>query len=142
MRRSFALAGIAALGASCVIAGTTGGASAATSHTEVISDCLSAHYKPVSIDATCGDANFVVQKLTYSGWTANQASGAGMAAVNNCKPNCSLGQVHHYPTHVVLSDPHLVKGQELFHVMTLTFAGKNPYGHSHERFVLLNHGLG
>ena len=49
--------------------------------------------------------------------------------------------MHFYPAHVVLAKMHVVKGQPLFHVMSLTFPGQNPYGHAHEHFVLLNHGV-
>ncbi len=64
-----------------------------------------AKVRPKSIVIACGDGNFFLTGLTWSGWTAQSATGAGLAHLNDCTPFCAAGHFHTYRITVRLSRP-------------------------------------
>ncbi len=60
--------------------------------------------KPTEI-AYSGDATNVVTTITWSSWTATEASGQGTSDINSCNPNCAQAPPSLVPTTVTLSAP-------------------------------------
>jgi len=55
-------------------------------------DCETAVYKPESITITCADAGIFVEKIRWSTWDAEGATGLGIYSENLCEPNCAEGE--------------------------------------------------
>jgi hypothetical protein len=62
-----------------------------------------ARVRPKAIIVACADANFYVQGIRWSRWSATRAVGAGTAHVNDCTPNCAAGHFHTFRVTVRLS---------------------------------------
>jgi len=60
--------------------------------------------KPTEI-AYSGDSTNVVTKITWSSWTATEASGQGTSDIDSCNPNCAQAPPSLVPTTVTLSAP-------------------------------------
>jgi hypothetical protein len=54
---------------------------------------------------TCADAGMSLEGLTWSSWTATQASGTGQLRQNDCTPSCAGGTFHYSPVKVIASEP-------------------------------------
>ena len=55
-------------------------------------DCESAENKPERITITCADGGIYVEKIKWSTWTKNGATGIGIFSENLCEPSCAEGQ--------------------------------------------------
>jgi hypothetical protein len=102
-------------------------ASGSAGHVRV-TNCNTAQYKPSSITIACGDGNTFVENLKWSSWTQTSASGKGIYAFNDCKPDCVSGHLKTFATAVKLSHAQRCPKQKhmVFTDMALTFTGKRP----------------
>lgn len=55
-------------------------------------DCEYAEYKPEVITLTCADGGIYVEKIQWSTWSHDGATGAGLFSENLCSPNCAEGK--------------------------------------------------
>jgi hypothetical protein len=55
-------------------------------------DCETALYKPESITITCADGGIFVEKIQWSTWGEEGATGIGIYSENLCEPNCGEGR--------------------------------------------------
>jgi serine/threonine protein kinase len=60
--------------------------------------------KPAEIDFS-GDSTNVVTKISWSSWTATEASGTGTSDIDSCNPNCAQAPPSLVPTTITLSAP-------------------------------------
>jgi len=60
--------------------------------------------KPAEIDFS-GDSTNVVTKITWTSWTATEASGSGTSDIDSCNPNCAQAPPSLVPTTITLSAP-------------------------------------
>jgi hypothetical protein len=84
--------------------------------------------RPSSIVLACADDNFYVTKIAWSSWGSASASGAGVAHVNNCTPNCAAGRFHTYPVTVRLDQSKACNGHSDLARVTWHFTGAYPKG--------------
>ena len=93
-------------------------------------NCRTPVYKPARIVVTCADANFILQRIRWSSWTATRAVGTGTARVNSCNPDCAAGKFASYPARVTLTLPRQCRaGRPLQFVrIAVTFTGERPAG--------------
>jgi hypothetical protein len=52
-----------------------------------------------------GDSGNIVTGITWSTWDTQSAKGNGSWGYNTCKPNCAAGNVTHYSTTILISNP-------------------------------------
>jgi len=58
-----------------------------------LSDCGYGYTaKPSKITLTCGDGNVGIEKISWSNWGKNVATGQGTYFYNNCLPYCAAGK--------------------------------------------------
>ena len=93
-------------------------------------DCESAEYKPESITITCADGGIYVEKIRWSSWSQEGATGIGVFSENLCEPSCAEGQRVEAPVNLRLSN--LTEQNGKFYLRTLdisTSDGKDfPWG--------------
>lgn len=69
----------------------------------VVVNCLGKQQvKPGTIVLACADYNSLIQKITWTSWTRELASGTGTLVQNDCLPDCAAGHFHRYPVLVIL----------------------------------------
>ena len=93
-------------------------------------DCETAVYKPESITITCADGGIFVEKIRWSTWNKDGATGLGIYSENLCEPNCAEGKRFTAPVNITLSN--LTKQNDKYYLRTLditTSDGKDfPWG--------------
>jgi hypothetical protein len=93
-------------------------------------DCETAEYKPETITITCADGGVLVEKIQWSRWSKEGATGTGIYSENLCEPNCAIGKRVSAPVELTLSN--LTKYEEKFYLRTIdisTLNGKDfPWG--------------
>ena len=52
-----------------------------------------------------GDSTAILDKMTWSTWSATEAVGAGLYKLDGCNPSCAAGPIYSVATVVTLSDP-------------------------------------
>jgi hypothetical protein len=67
-------------------------------------DCETAKYKPESITITCADGGIYVEKIRWSSWSQEGATGIGIFSENLCEPSCAEGQQVEAPVNLRLSN--------------------------------------
>jgi len=118
-----------AVGACPLVLGVAacGGSSDSTTKVLFPRGCAKPSYKPTQIIVTCGDANTVVQKISWKSYGEMSAEGSGTAAVNACDPNCADGKFEKFPATVALSKPKdCGKGVTQFTSLVMTYTGAKP----------------
>jgi serine/threonine protein kinase len=60
--------------------------------------------KPTEIDFS-GDSGNIVTKISWSSWTATEASGTGTSDIDSCNPNCAQAPPSLVPATITLSAP-------------------------------------
>jgi serine/threonine protein kinase len=60
--------------------------------------------KPAEIDFS-GDSTNVVTKISWTSWSATEASGSGTSDIDSCNPNCAQAPPSLVPTTITLSAP-------------------------------------
>ena len=53
-----------------------------------------ASVRPTEIVVACADANFYLDRLRWTRWTATEAVATGVGHRNDCKPYCAAGHFH------------------------------------------------
>jgi hypothetical protein len=102
-------------------------ASAATGDTVLINCVGKGQIKPKEIVITCADAGVMVNKITWTKWTNNEAKGAGTLVWNTCLPKtCVDGIVQKYKVKITLGRVASGPNISVFSGLTLKFAGGGP----------------
>ena len=86
-------------------------------------DCETAEYKPESITITCADGGVFVEKIQWSSWSQDGATGTGIYSENLCKPNCADGERVTAPVKLTLSNLTKFKGK--FYLRTIDISTRN-----------------
>jgi hypothetical protein len=69
----------------------------------IIVNCLGKpQVRPGTIVLACADYNSLIDKITWTSWTSELASGTGTLVQNDCVPDCAKGHFHRYPVLVIL----------------------------------------
>jgi hypothetical protein len=93
-------------------------------------DCETPIYKPESITITCADGGIYVEKIRWSTWDEEGATGIGIYSENLCEPNCAEGKRVIAPVKLTLSN--LTEQNDKYYLRTLditTSDGKDfPWG--------------
>ena len=120
--------GTAALASSTAPSARAASARAGSPARYVVPDCAG-HLvvAPKIITITCADANTGLMSLHWTSWTSEMASAYGTFWENNCKPDCALGHIYHYPSRDVLWGSAAVKGHpglRSYTKITVIFTGR------------------
>jgi hypothetical protein len=93
-------------------------------------DCETAQYKPESITITCADGGIFVEKIQWSTWSKEGATGMGIYSENLCEPNCAGGERVTAPVKLTLSNLTENKGKVYLRTLDITTSdGKDfPWG--------------
>jgi len=59
-----------------------------------INNCGPLVSKPVQLVLACGDGNYYLSGLRWSGWGSATAAATGKAVANDCTPYCAAGHFH------------------------------------------------
>jgi len=107
--------------------------SAPTSEKILTWDCETAVYKPENITLTCADGGIFVEKIRWSTWGEDGATGIGIYSENLCEPNCAEGKRVTAPVNLILSNLTVQNGKYYFRTLDITTSdGKDfPWGRSH-----------
>jgi len=83
--------------------------------------------RPKDVTVACGDANFRVENIRWTGWGESFAAGMGTATVNDCEPNCAAGHFHNYPVVVIVNGKQTCPNrQPAYAKITYAFIGRSP----------------
>ena len=55
-------------------------------------NCVTFEEKPVELVLYCADAGQILNEITWSSWTPNEATGMGTSTANDCEPSCAEGK--------------------------------------------------
>ena len=93
-------------------------------------DCETAEHKPKSITITCADGGVFVEKIQWSIWSKEGATGSGIYSENLCEPNCAEGKRVSAPVNLTLSNLTELKGKHYLRTLDVaTSDGKDfPWG--------------
>jgi len=86
-------------------------------------DCETAEYKPESITITCADGGIFVEKIQWSTWSKEGATGTGIYSENLCEPDCAEGERVTAPVKLTLSN--LTGYKEKFYLRTIDISTQN-----------------
>jgi hypothetical protein len=86
--------------------------------------------KPASITLACGDGNFYVENLKWTGWGQSFAAATGTAKANDCRPNCAAGHFHSYPMLLIVTGSQSCGGHPAYARVVYAFVGRSPYPQS------------
>jgi hypothetical protein len=95
--------------------------------TEVLTwDCEYPEYKPKAITFTCADGGLYVDKINWTSWSKNGATGTGIFYENLCEPSCAEGKQVSEAVNVELSNLTLRKGKYYLRTLDIeTVSGKD-----------------
>ena len=85
--------------------------------------CETAVYKPKSITITCADGGIFVEKIQWSTWSKEGATGTGIYSENLCEPSCAEGKRVTAPVRITLSN--LTEFKEKFYLRTIDISTQN-----------------
>ena len=93
-------------------------------------DCETPEYKPESITIPCADGGIFVEKIQWSTWSKEGATGMGIYSENLCEPNCAEGERVTAPVKLTLSNLTENKGKVYLRTLDIvTSDGKDfPWG--------------
>lgn len=122
---AFALVLVAALGAS----GAAEAPAQIQRRSVALPDCRGRpQLRPRVIVFTCADANFAATKLTWTGWGQTFAAAVGVAAMNDCRPDCADGTLRHYRVAAIATGRQTCpNGQRAYRKVTYAFIGVSPF---------------
>ena len=86
-------------------------------------DCETAEYKPESITITCADGGIFVEKIQWSTWSKEGATGTGIYSENLCEPDCAEAERVTAPVKLTLSN--LTGYKEKFYLRTIDISTQN-----------------
>ena len=55
-------------------------------------NCVTFEEKPVELVLYCADAGQILNEISWSSWTPNEATGMGTSTANDCEPSCAEGK--------------------------------------------------
>ena len=55
-------------------------------------NCVTFEEKPVELVLYCADAGQILNEISWSSWTPNEAIGMGTSTANDCEPSCAEGK--------------------------------------------------
>lgn len=58
--------------------------------------------RPSTIVMACGDAGFIIESISWSGWGRGTTSGVGTGVTKTCVPSCAAGGIEKHPISLVL----------------------------------------
>ena len=97
-------------------------------------NCELEEHKPELIFLTCADGGLYVEKIKWSTWTKDGATGSGIFSENLCEPSCAQGQRVVAPVNLSLTN--LTEQNGKYYLRTLdisTSDGKDfPWGRVNE----------
>lgn len=125
-RRTFVVA-IGSLLAASSLALLPSASAASGSGTGVV-DCTGTIVeRPKQIVITCADAGVVIQRITWTSWTATKAKGSGTLVWNTCLPEtCVAGIVQKYRVRVTLGGVASAPNAPVFTKVLLGFPRGGP----------------
>ena len=93
-------------------------------------NCEIETHKPELIFFTCADGGLYVEKIKWSTWTKDGATGSGIFSENLCEPSCAEGQRVEAPVNLSLTNLTERNGKYYFRTLDISTAnGKNfPWG--------------
>jgi hypothetical protein len=84
--------------------------------------------KPKDVTLACGDGNFRVENIRWTGWGETFSAGIGTGTLNDCTPYCAAGHFHNYPMVVIVSGKQSCpNGQQAYVKLVYSFIGRSPY---------------
>jgi hypothetical protein len=91
-------------------------------------DCLGQlTVKPRSVVLACGDGNFRLQSLQWTGWGETFAAARGIAVANDCTPNCAAGHFHSFPVLATVSGRQTCAHRPAYRTLTYAFPAAAPF---------------
>jgi hypothetical protein len=99
-------------------------------------DCETAKYKPETITITCADGGVLVEKIHWSTWSKEGATGTGIYSENLCEPNCAIGKRVSAPVELALSN--LTKYEEKFYLRTIDISTQDGKEFPRRKFGMIN----
>jgi hypothetical protein len=90
-------------------------------------DCLGRPVvQPKSVILTCGDGNFSIENIRWTGWGASFAVGMGTGKLNDCEPFCAGGHFHTYPMLLIATGRQTCpNGQPAYEKVSYAFVGSS-----------------
>lgn len=111
--------------------GFLGGTGSASSVSPALPNCAGKlTVKPNGITLACGDGNFYVENLKWTGWGESFAAATGTGKANDCQPNCAAGHFHSYPMILIVSGRQNCGGRPAYARVVYAFIGRSPYPQS------------
>ena len=86
-------------------------------------DCETAEHKPESITITCADGGIFVEKIQWSTWSKEGATGTGIYSENLCEPSCAEGKRVTAPVKLTLSN--LIEYKGKIYLRTIDISTQN-----------------
>ena len=96
-------------------------------------NCEIETHKPELIFFTCADGGLYVEKIKWSTWTKDGATGVGIFSENLCEPNCAEGRRVEAPVNVVLSNLTEQNGKYYLRTLDITTLDRKdfPWGRAY-----------
>ncbi|MBI1349967.1 MAG: hypothetical protein GC156_02485 [Actinomycetales bacterium] len=96
----------------------------------VVVDCLGKGVtKPKQIVIACADAGILINRIRWTSWGADKATGVGRLAWNTCLPtDCASGVVQTYRVRITLGGLASGPGADVFSQASLRFPAGGPAG--------------
>jgi hypothetical protein len=93
-------------------------------------NCEIPEHKPESILITCADGGIYVEKIKWSTWSQEGATGSGNFSENLCEPSCAEGKRVTAPVNLILSNLTEQNGKYYLRTLDITTSdGKDfPWG--------------
>jgi hypothetical protein len=93
-------------------------------------NCEIPENKPASIMITCADGGIYIEKIKWSTWSQEGATGLGVYSENLCEPNCAEGKRVTAPVNLILSNLTVQNGKYYLRTLDITTSdGKDfPWG--------------
>src|SRR6516165_9610690 len=84
--------------------------------------------EPTSVTLACGDGNFSIEKIKWTGWGESFAAGVGTGKLNDCKPYCAAGHFHSYPMFLIATGRQSCPNSQIAYVKVVyAFVGRSPF---------------
>ena len=90
-------------------------------------NCEIETHKPELIFFTCADGGLYVEKIKWSTWTKDGATGSGIFSENLCEPSCVEGQRVEAPVNVVLSNLTEQNGKYYLRTLDITTLNRKDF---------------
>lgn len=98
-----------------------------------VTNCGILDYKPTALLKYCADAGVRIDKIEWTTWSADGATGEGLYQINDCTPTCVAGKPHFADVEIILSKGKSIEGKKaLTYISIKTKDGTNlPLSNSH-----------